>query len=80
MQISSNLMHVFTSLCHIHHSNILVDSHSEHVPAEQLRVLGPAQVQFVQRSAQQLVVQSEAGAARLLGHDGSVQHHHEHHE
>lgn len=70
-------MHVFTSLCHIHHASILVDSHSEHLPGEELRVLGPAQVQLVQGSAQQLVVVSEAGAAPLLGANSAVQQHHE---
>lgn len=41
---------------------MLVDSHTEHLSGEDLRVLGPAQVQFVQRSTHQLVVMSEAGA------------------
>lgn len=66
------------SLRHIHHTGILVDSHSKHFPGEELGVLGPAQVQFVQGSAQQLVVLSEAVAAWLLGAEGAVQHHHEH--
>lgn len=82
MQMCSNLMHcmhVCTSLCHIHHARVLVDSHREHVPGEEFRVLGPTQVQLVQGSAQQLVVSPEAGAALLLlGTDGAVQQHHEH--
>lgn len=71
------IMYVFTSLCRIHHTSILVDSHSKQLPGEELRVLGPGQVQLVQRSAQQLVVMSEAGAASLLAANAAVQHHHE---
>ena len=76
--MSCCVVSVFTSLCHIHNTSMLVDCHSKHVPGEELRVPGPAQVQLVQGSAQQLVVPAEAGAAAGLGADGPVQHHHQH--
>ena len=68
---------LFTSLCHVHHTCILVDSHAKHLSGKELRVLGPVQVQFVQGSAQQLVLMSDARADWVLAADGTVQHHHE---
>lgn len=57
---------VFTSLSHIHHTSIGVDSHSKHDSREELGVPGPAQVQLVEGSAQQLVLLREAVAPGLL--------------
>lgn len=72
---------IFTSLCNIHHTSVLIHSHAKHLPDEELRVPGPAQVQLVQGATLQLVVMTEAGAAlmllMLLGADGPVEHHHE---
>lgn len=71
---------MFTSLSHIHHTGVLVDSHGEHVSCEELGVPGPAQVQFVKGSAQQLVVPSQVRAARVLVAAATVQYRHKQHQ
>lgn len=70
------LICVLTSLGHIHHPSVLVHSHSEYVAGEELRVPGPAEVQFVQWSTHQLVVLSEARRGGGMCTEGSVQSHH----
>lgn len=66
---------ILTSLRHINHPSNLVDRHPEHLPAEELRLFGPADVQSEERPAEQLVVPPEVRARGRRAAHGAVQDH-----